>query len=273
MNKTTDYVVKELLKFRPKAIALWGSYGMGLSDKYTHDVDVVIFIDDFPKKDIKQKIFDKISDKSVKLPFNGDFLIVDGIIYEIRFIFCREAEKAVIGIKKGDDSKENFVAVFLKNTKTLYDRGWLENQLKAIRTYPNKLLESNIRLNLYMSLKQYDYFERELKRRKPIYAEYTINEAVHNLIRVIYALNKHYYGKSKWVESEMKNFKIKTADFEMKILKILKTRDIELYRKLSMQVFSLCKRKYPKLSEEIYTSYKNSMNYDKQIEAKNESKQ
>jgi hypothetical protein len=269
MDKSAGYVAKGLMEFRPSAIALWGSHGMGLNDKYTHDVDVLVFVDSLPKGQAKHKILSKLSDKSVKLPFNGDFVLVDGKIYEILFKTCREAEKAVAKMKDGDISMENFVAVYIKNTKALYDSGWLRRQLNTVSKYPEKLLESVIRYNLYMGLKQYDYFKRELKRKKPICAEYMINEGIGNLVKLVYALNRCYYGKSKWIEAEMGNFSTKPAGFQRSILKVIKTRDIEMYRKLSMRVFSLCKKKYPKLSEEMYKTYENSLKYDEQVEKKN----
>ncbi len=49
MKKYSD-IIEGFNKFNPRAVALFGSYWMDLQDKYSHDIDVVVYVDRIPNK-------------------------------------------------------------------------------------------------------------------------------------------------------------------------------------------------------------------------------
>ena len=74
MEKYSD-ILKGVKKFNPRAVALFGSYGMSLQDKYSHDVDVVVYVDRIPNAKAKEAVFSSFSDNSIptiSLPYDVD---------------------------------------------------------------------------------------------------------------------------------------------------------------------------------------------------------
>ena len=263
-------IVDGLKRFNPKAIAFWGSYGLGLNDKYTHDVDITVYVTKLPSKNSRQRLLGELSERSLNLPYGGDFFIRDKI-YEITFILSKDIEKKVKSLKEGDSTVENDVAVFVYETKIIYDTGWLKLHKSKIRVYPQALFERNLKQNLLLAFRKIHHHNRALnKRKQPIWAEYVINRGINYLIRTIFALNKTYYGKDKWIENQMSKFKIKPRNFEKNITQLLKTRDMQLYKNLVKDVFDLCKKYYPKESDSVFQIDKQLQKIDAQAELRNQ---
>ncbi|MAG47723.1 hypothetical protein CL617_03885 [archaeon] len=265
-------VVKEFKKFKPKAIALWGSYGMGLNDKFTHDIDIAIYVNKLPTQSSKKPIFSKLSDSNLKLPWEGDFFIKNYEIYEIKFIQCNDIEQKIKDLKKGKNDFENNIAVFIRDTKIIYDTNWLIKLKNKIKKYPNKLFKNNFNENLTLAFRKIHHYDRALnKRAKPLWAQYIINRGTNYLIRTIFAANKTYYGKDKWLEYEINKFKIKPKNFEKNLIKLLKSRDISYYKKLVYEVYNTYKKHYPKEVARILEVEKSLQKIDAQIELSKES--
>ncbi len=263
------YIVNELRKFNPKAIALWGSYGMGVQDRFTHDVDIVVYVDKTPNKELKKKILQKLAMGKLSLPWGGDFFVRDNEIYEITFIICKDIEQKIKDIKIGRTYGENDIAIFVVGTRTLYDTGWLKSQKTKAMAYPQELFRSVFKENLLLSFRKIHHYNRALnKRNQPLWAQYVINRGVNYLVRTIFAANKKYYGKDKWIEYEMSKFKIKPKRFEQKLVELLKARDIKLYEQLVKEVYNICKKHYPKESKEVFETDRQLQKLDAEIELK-----
>ena len=269
-----DYsdIIEAFKQFGPRAIALWGSYGMGLRDKYSHDVDIVVYVNRLPNKKTKERIFSTLSDESVPmvpLPYDGNFFSRKNEICEVVFKLCSNIESDVSGLLGGQCGCENNIAIFINYTKPLYDDGWLANQKKKIHKYPKRLLASNLFSSLFSALRQIHYYDRGInKRKQPYWAELCINEGLDSLIRAVFAANKTYYGKAKWAEVQYRNFKFKPKNFERRIVGVMKSRNIRSYKHLVLDVCAMCKKHYPNECADVVNIDSRLLEIDKYIESK-----
>jgi len=243
-------IIDAFKKFNPRAIALFGSYGMGLQDRYTHDVDVVVYVERIPDAKTRKKITSSLSDGSIPtiaFPYDADFFVRKYEFYEIVFKSCSQMESGISKLLEGQSDCESEVAIFVQYAKALYDDGWFGVQKRRLCRYPRKLLEKNLFLHLFSAFRRVHYYDRAFnKRKQPYWAELCINEGVESLIRAVFAANKTYYGKQKWAEVQLKHFTLKPRNFEHRITGIMKSRDIRAYEKLALDVFRMCKKHYPK---------------------------
>jgi len=257
-NKATDKqqlkrysrVIEEFKKFNPRAIALFGSYGMGLQDKYSHDLDIVVYTDRIPNTNTKKAVFSSICDTSIStvpFPFSIDAFPKQDEFCEVVFKQCRRIELAVSQLVEGNGDNEEEVAIFVYYTKVLYDDGWLKAQKARIGKYPQKLLATTLFSALFSALREAHYHDRAInKRHEPYWAELCINEGLSLLMHAVFAANKTYYGKHKWAEVQCRGFKLKPKNFEQKLLHVMKSRDIAAYQRLALDICTLCQKHYPR---------------------------
>lgn len=242
-------MVEGLKKFNPRALAFFGSYGMGLQDKYSHDVDIVVYADRIPNAKTKEAVFSSLSDGSiptVSFPYDVDIFAREHEFYEVAFKRCRKIEFDVSELAEGKRDHEEEVAIFVHYTKVLYDDGWLNAQKARIRDYPQKLLATNLYSYFFSALRQVHYYDRAVKKRKqPYWAELCINEGLSSLMHAVFAANETYYGKYKWAEVQCRTFKFKPQDFERRLVRVMKSRDITAYRRLVLDVCTLCQKRFP----------------------------
>lgn len=235
--------------FKPRSIAFWGSYGMGLNDRFTHDVDIVVYVDRLPPQRIRNQVFTSLSDRSLKtiqFPFEADFFVHKRKFYEITFKACFEMASCVRGLLKGKTSAEDEVAMFLHYTKPLLDDGWMATQKQLIKQYPETLLKSNLFLHLFTALRNVHYFERAIhKRKQALWAEFCINEGLESLTHSVFAANKTYYPKRKWAEVELRKLRHKPKGFDQSLIAIMHNRDFKAYKRLVLNVCKFCESRYP----------------------------
>jgi len=260
-----------LRKFSPRAVALFGSYGMGFQDKYTHDVDIVVYTDRIPPPNDKKRLLSILADGSIpaiSFPFDVDIFAREKEFCEVMFKSCRTIELCVSQLVDGRRDREEEVAIFVHFTKALFDDGWLNSQRTRIKNYPQKLLAANLSFFLFDALRQVHYHHRALKKRRQRYwAELCINEGLGSLMHAVFAANKTYYGKYKWAEVQCRAFKIKPKDFEQRLLHVMKSRDISAYERLALDVCSLCQKRYPNECGDVIALDSKLSDIDKYIES------
>lgn len=265
-------IIKEFRIFKPRAIALWGSYGMGFQDKFSHDIDIVVYVDQLPSKRIRGHTFSALSDGSIpqiSLPYDANFFPRKNEICEVVFKLCSDMESRVLGLLEGQRNCEKDVAMYIYYTKALYDDGWLAMQKKKVQKYPKRLLKANLFSSLFSALRQIHYYDRGLnKRKQPYWAELCINEGLDSLIHALFAANKRYYGKSKWAEVQYRNFRIKPKNFERRIVSVMKSRDIGSYKRLALDVCAMCKKYYPNECANVVDIDSKLLKIDDYIESK-----
>jgi len=248
-------VVSGLMKFNPRAIAFFGSYGMGLQDKYSHDVDIVVYVDRIPDMKTRDAVFSSLSDGSiptVSFPYDVDIFGRDDEFCEVAFKQCRKIELDVSRLIEGKRDHEEEVAIFVYYTKVLYDDGWLNAQKTRIQEYPKKLLASNLFSFLFSALRQAHYYDRAIEKRKqPYWAESCVNEGLNALIHAVFAANKTYYGKYKWAEVQSRNFGLKPKNFEQRLVHVMERRDVTAYKRLALDICTMCEKYYPKESADV----------------------
>jgi predicted nucleotidyltransferase len=249
MKKYSD-ILEGFKKLNPRAIALFGSYGMDLQDKYSHDIDVVVYADEIPNTKTKEAVFSSFSDRSiptVPFPYDVDIFARKQEFCEVAFRQCQKIDFDVSELVEGESDREEEVAIFVYYTKVLYDDGWLNAQKARMKEYPQKLLATNLFSFLFSALRQVHYYDRAIKKRKqPYWAELCLNEGLSSLVHAVFAANKTYYGKNKWAEVQCRDFKLKPKDFEQRLLHVMKTRDVTAYERLALDVCTLCQKCYPK---------------------------
>jgi len=249
MKKYSD-IIEGFKKFNPRAVALFGSYGMDLQDKYSHDIDVVVYVDRIPNTKTREAVFSSFSDRSiptVSFPYDADIFARKQEFCEVAFKQCQKIESDVSELVEGKGDHEEEVAIFVYYTKVLYDDGWLKAQKTRIKKYPQKLLATNLFSFLFSALRQVHYYDRAINKRKQLYwAELCIDEGLSSLIHAVFAANKTYYGKYKWAEVQCRDFKLKPKDFEQRLLHVMKSRDATAYERLALDVCILCQKYYPK---------------------------
>ena len=249
MKKYSD-IVEGFRKFNPRAVALFGSYGMDLQDKYSHDIDIVVYVDRIPHTKNKETVFSSFSDSSIptiSFPYDVDIFARKREFYEVAFKQCQKIESHVSELVEGKCDHEEEVAIFVHYTKALYDDGWLKAQKTRIKEYPQKLLATNLFSFLFSALRQVHYYDRAINKRKQAYwAELCIDEGLTSLIHAVFAANKTYYGKYKWAEVQCRDFKLKPKDFEQRLLHVMKGRDVTAYERLVQDVCTLCRKYYAK---------------------------
>jgi len=248
--KNYSEIIEGFKKVNPRAVALFGSYGMDLQDQYSHDVDVVAYVDRIPDTKTKKAVFSSFSDRSiptVSFPYDVDIFPRKQEFCEVAFRSCRKIESDVSQLIEGAHDHEEDVAIFVYYTKILYDDGWLDAQKARIKEYPQKLLAANLFSFLFSALRQAHYYDRAInKRNQPYWAELCLNEGLSSLLHAVFAANKTYYGKYKWAEVQCRDFKLKPKDFEQRLLHVMKSRDVTAYERLSLNVCNLCQEYYPK---------------------------
>ena len=248
-RKKYSDIIEELKKFNPRAIAFFGSYGMGLQDRYSHDVDIVVYADRIPNEKTKAAVLSSVSDGSiptVSFPYDVDIFARQHEFCEVVFKLCRKIESDVSQLIEGRHDREEEVAIFVYNTTILYDDGWLNAQRARIKEYPHKLLATNLLSFLFSALRQVHYYDRAInKRNQPYWAELCLNEGLSSLMHAVFAANKTYYGKYKWAEVQCRNFKLKPKDFEQRLTRVMRSRDITAYQRLALDVCTLCQEYYP----------------------------
>ena len=271
MNDYSE-VVKGLKKFSPRALAFSGSYGMGLQDNYSHDVDIVVYTDRTPTMKTKEEVFASLSDDSIptlSFPYDVDIFGRADEFHEVAFKRCRRIESEVAQLVQGKRGHEEEVAIFVYYTKILYDDGWLNAQKARIRDYPQKLLATNLSSCLFSALRQVHYYERAIKKRKqPYWAEICINEGLNALMHAIFAANRTYYGKYKWTEVQCRNFKVKPQDFERRLVHVMRSRSINAYRRLVLDVCTVCQRFFPQECADVVALDSRLSSIDDHIESK-----
>ena len=243
-------IAKSLKQFEPRAIALWGSYGLGLNDRFTHDVDIVVYVDKMPDKKTKKRVFAALSDGSVpmvELPWEADFFPHKRLLCEVVFKSCAELEENSTYLLDGDYRAEDDAANFIQYTKPIFDDGWLAAQKDRIKAYPPKLLKMNIYLHLFNAWRQVHYYDRaQAKRKQPFWAELCINEGTESIIRTLFAANHAYYGKEKWAEVQARSFELKPNGFDEQLVKLMRSRQLEDYKQLLEDVSSFLEQHFPK---------------------------
>ena len=248
-------VISGLKKFNPRAIAFFGSYGMGLQDKYSHDVDIVVYLDRIPDMETREAVFSSLSDGSiptVSFPYDVDIFGRDDEFCEVAFKQCRKIELDVSRLMEGKREHEEEVAIFVCSTKVLYDDGWLNTQKTRIQEYPQKLLATNLFSFLFSALRQVHYYDRAIRKRKqPYWAQSCLNEGLNSLMHAVFSANKTYYGKYKWAEVQSRNFRLKPKNFEQRLVHVMESRDITAYKLLALDVCAMCEKHYPKESADV----------------------
>ena len=248
-------LIEGLKRLNPRAVAFFGSCGMGLADKYSHDVDIVIHADRIPSTRAKHEVFSSISDgsiPSITLPYDADIFARDREFCEVVFKTRGKIELDVSELVEGKADHEEEVAIFVYYTKILYDDGWLRAQKARIQKYPQKLLATNLFSCLFSALRQVHYYDRAInKRKQPYWGELCINDGLNSLMHALFAANKTYYGKHKWAEVQCMNFKLKPKDFEQRLVRVMKGRDITAYKRLALDVCTLCQKYYPEECAEV----------------------
>jgi predicted nucleotidyltransferase len=148
-------VIKGLKRFNPRAIAFFGSHGMGLQDNYSHDVDIVVYVDQIPNIRAKEAVFSSLYDGSIpktSFPYDVDIFGRSDEFCEVAFKQCRKIELNVSRLIEGKRGYEEEVAVFVYYTKVLYDDGWLSIQKARVKEYPQKLLATNLFSSLFFRI-------------------------------------------------------------------------------------------------------------------------
>ena len=244
---------------------------MGLNDRFTHDVDVVVYADKMPDTKLKSRVFSSLSDKSIPMvdfPWSADFFPHKKQFFEVVFRSCDDLEQSVKGLLEGDGASENDAAIFIQYTKSIFDDGWLAGQKRIIADYPQKLLQTNLYLHLFNAWRQVHYYDRaQRKRNQPFLAELCINEGTESMLRALFAANKIYFGKEKWAEVQARSFKLKPKDFDERLVKVMKNRSIDDYKALLQDVSALLKQKFPKECGGVQEVDANLYEIDEFIEA------
>jgi hypothetical protein len=70
-------------------------------------------------------------------------------------------------------------------------------------------------------------------------------------MHAVFAANKTYYGKYKWAEVQCRDFRLKPKDFEQRLVRVMKSRDVTAYERLALEVCTLCQKYYPKECADI----------------------
>ena len=243
---------------------------MGLQDNYSHDVDIVVYADRMPNRKTKEAVFSSLSDDSIQtvsFPYDVDIFAKEHEFCEVVFKRCRKIESDVSELVEGKRDREEEVAIFLHYTKALYDDGWLNAQKARIRDYPQKLLATNLYSYLFSALRQVHYYDRAIEKRKqPYWAELCLNEGLNSLMHAVFAANKTYYGKYKWAEVQCRNFKLKPKDFEQRLVRVMKNREVTAYERLVLDVCTLCQKYYPKECADAVALDSNLCHIDDYIE-------
>ena len=270
MTKYSE-LIEGLKKFNPRAIALLGSYGMSLQDQYSHDVDIVVYSNRIPNTKTREAVFSYISDDSIPaipFPYDVDIFAREREFCEVAFKRCQKVELEVSQLFEGKRDHEEEVAIFVYYTKVLYDDGWLSAQKAGIKEYPQRLLATNLSSLLFSALRQVHYYNRAInKRKQPYWAELCINEGLNSLMHAVFAVNKTYYGKYKWAEVQCRNFKLKPKNFEQRLLRVMKSRDVIAYKQLALDVCTLCQKYYPKECANVVALDSRLCNIDDYIES------
>jgi hypothetical protein len=242
--------------FKPRGVALWGSYGLGLNDQFTHDVDIVIYVNQLPLQSVKKKVFAALSDVSIQtvaFPYKeADFFVYRYKFYEITFKLCSDMEAEVERLRDGESQTESNVAMFLHYTKPIFDDGWMIAQKERVKRYPDRLMESNLFLHLFLALRNVHYYERAInKRKQPLWAEFCINEGLESLVKAVFAANKTYYAKKKWAEIQLRKLKNKPDNFDQKLIAIMHSRNFREYKQFVSDVCSFYVHLYPHICADI----------------------
>jgi hypothetical protein len=106
-----------------------------------------------------------------------------------------------------------------------------------------------------------------LGRLKPGVDHRRTESELNSLMQAIFAANKAYYGKDKWAEVQCKSFKIKPKNFEQRLLRVIKNRDITTYKRLVLDVCGLCQKYYPQECADVVALDSRLSNIDDYIES------
>lgn len=187
-----------------KAVGIYGSFAKGYADKFTNDVDLVVFCERIPEK---EKRDDKLKELDAKILRNDVFLYEE---VEIT-IFYKTIEDANRWIKsfRNWEGFGNDIAVFIENMIPVSDAGGIIGKLKKDSTYTDKLRKKIFEQRFYALSRAKFLLENPLKRNNAIFISQKLNESFAAYCNLLYSLNKKYFSDTKWINRDLENFRLK----------------------------------------------------------------
>jgi len=251
-------VVKTLKKLKNvKAIGLYGSIAMGFADKYTEDMDFIVFCDKTPNVKDRERILKPIVKKWYSAYDVWKFIDVFDIKERKECtVFYRTLDEFENYVKRFKEKNrlEGEFTTFIIYGKSLYDpKGFLKKWKKMTIKYPEWLRRNIVGLlNGIFRFTRGGVIEKELKRGNINYVNDKIATIKNMLDEVIFALNKTY-SCSKWAFKFYPKFKLLPKDYMKKMDKFNNIKGIELKEKikiidhLAYEVYKIAKKEIPDL--------------------------
>jgi len=215
-----------------KAIAFYGSIGMGFNDKLS-DIDLVAYVDKIPsKKDIMKKL--EGIEKIQIIPNDMIVFYYKDMDCIINFETIKHLEKKIGNLKEGK-GLDHRIAMYIQNVRPIYGEELIKDLKKEVRKYPKEILKKEL-VPVRGVTTFFEGIDKTLKRNKILWIDLQFHQCLERIIKAVYALNKRYYpGNAKWAIREIKNFKKVPKNFTKDIDKFVKLNSIKDFnRKLGL---------------------------------------
>jgi predicted nucleotidyltransferase len=253
VDKTIRNITKALKKDK-NILGFWigGSYAKGNFDKFS-DVDTTIALDKkILLKDMLPKFKDLISEEEYKhyqKVANGEFPYrIDPKINGVKFtFFFSEYSWYVNQLNESNNITvysldKHLFNVNLKRSKIKFDKPKvLSKKLRKIKDYPKNLRDEFLSERLhklnYLLFLDGGAIQISNKRKNLVECNFLINEAIINMLEVVYALNNKFLIDRKWVHKELPKLRKQPKSFFKKISKITLEENLEKKIKMARKVF------------------------------------
>ena len=213
------------------SITLAGSHGKGIADK-SSDFDFCLYYEKPAKMEDRRIAYKEIEQLIAKWKEKG--VVVDGVwprTYE-------EVEKQLDTWTSGNGEPESYMWTIwgyhfltsIYNQQILEDTHGKVGQWKErLSTYPEALKDSIIKKHVN-SLEYWrnDYhYRNKVQRKDVVFLASITTRLVHDMMQVIYALNKFYYPGDGMNLKYTEQFELKPVNFEERITDIFRISDAE----------------------------------------------
>lgn len=207
--KIAKKIANKLMEIKEaKAVGIYGSYAKGYADRFTDDVDLVVFCEKILDKKDRENKLKEINANKIRDTDNIDPIIFEDAEITIFYKTTEEAERWIDSFKKWEGF-ENEIAAFIENTKPITDpRGFIK-KLKRSALYTDEMRKKMFEQRFFVVARTKPLLETSLKRNNTIFINSRLNDSFRAYCNLLYALNKKYFSDVKWIKNDLKKFRLK----------------------------------------------------------------